>query len=73
MSRMRNIEGNPKDVEWIIDDKTKKVTLFFDKNHKGGVKDKALMLASYKKAIAANNSLSGQQKASLMNRNVTDL
>jgi len=67
---IKNILGNTKDVEILmINGKWHSYT---DKNNKG-VKDKALMLAAYKKAIGANTELSGQEKAALMNRNVTDL
>lgn len=66
-----NIQGNDKDV--VIECQGEKWHKFFDKNHKGGVKDKALMLAAYKKAIAANKDLSPTVKATLMQVNVTDL
>ena len=71
MTRILGILGNDKDV--VIETVNKKWHMYFDKNNKKGVRDKALMLAAYKKAIAANPDLSGQEKAALMNRNVTDL
>jgi len=67
---IRDIQGNDPDV--IIEVVNGKWHRYTDKNNKG-VKDKALMLAAYKKAIGSNNDLTGQQKAALMNRNVTDL
>jgi len=65
------IEGNDPDVK--IESHDGKWHMYFDKNNKKGKRDKALMIAVYKKAIAANKDLTGQQKASMMNRNVTDL
>jgi len=70
MITISHIEGN--DIDVVIEMIDGKWHSYTDKNNKGR-KDKALMLAAYKKAIAANSSLSGQQKAALMNRNVTDL
>lgn len=65
-----NILGNNKDIVIeMIDGKWHRIS---DKNSKNK-RDKALMLAVYKKAIGANKELSGQQKAQLMNRNVTDM
>jgi len=65
-----HILGNDKDIKIIMIDG--KWHSFSDKNNKNK-RDKALMLAAYKKSIAANMDLSGQQKAALMNRNITDL
>jgi len=71
MDFITSISGNSKDVK--IEMVNGKWHKYFDNNNKKGKRDKALMLVAYKKAISANPDLSGQQKASLMNRNVTDM
>jgi len=71
MNILDHLEGNDPDIKIEVTNGGKWHS-YSDKTNKGK-KDKALMLAVYKKAIAANKELSGQQKAALMNRNVTDL
>jgi len=67
-----NILGEDSDVR--IKTVNGKWHSYQDKTTKGKqIRDKARMLAIYKKAIGTNPDLSGQEKAALMNRNVTDL
>jgi len=67
---MKYFEGeDPEVMIEVINSKWHSIT---DRQNKSK-RDKALMLALYKRMIGRNTDLTGQQKASMMNRNVTDM
>jgi len=67
-----NLEGNPSSLEIQMNEQGEWIAIKELPNGKF-ISNKGLMIAAYKRAITANDDLTGPEKAALINRNVTNL